>query len=70
LKIIITNKSVIVILKLTFKKKNSVKVNNRDKKNGCISCCKKVKKLITYLFFNLKKKDIIKYNEDTYIEKL
>ena len=70
LKIIITNKSTIVILKLSFKKKNSVKVNNRDKNNGCISCFKNVKKLSAYLFFNLKKKDIIKYNEDIYIEKL
>jgi hypothetical protein len=70
LKIIITNKSTIVILKLSFKKKNSVKVNKRDKNNGCISCFKKVKKLSPYLFFNLKKKDIIKYTEDTYIEKL
>ena len=35
LKIIITNKSTIVILKLSFKKKNSVKVNKRDKNNGC-----------------------------------
>jgi hypothetical protein len=67
-----TNKSAIVILKLklSFKKKNSVKVNNRDKNNGCISCFKKVKKLSAYLFFNLKKKDIIKYIEDIYIEKL